>query len=229
MKEIIDYIGSNSLLVLLISGVGVFFMFIVKEYLKKKDKIKEEKIIQYRNKPELMAEINSEKRNPTIELLFCEFTVEKNNLEQSIAFKYPDDLKIKNEYKFIEFKITNIGKSNISYLDIAVTHQKSNSLIDYQSVNLYVENGYINYSYCYDKKIRIDETILLKLYYLENQFDSLDNLLFLFKDEYNNLWEQIFFFRKSNTYEPQKIDYKDYRALITTDTAFKCFENPWLW
>jgi hypothetical protein len=105
-------------------------------------------------------------------------------------------------------------------------------LVDYDSLESIVKDKWISYNYCYDKKILKNEAVRIDLYYLENSrirsmFSS--ELVILFKDSYNNLYEQPFFIADNNLYEPSKITYKEYRENITVDMAIECFKNPWMW
>ena len=54
-------------------------------------------------------------------------------------------------------------------------------------------------------------------------------LAILFRDDYNNLWEQPFWYEKDNLYEPHQITSKEYYSYVTMNDALDCFEHPWMW
>ena len=105
-------------------------------------------------------------------------------------------------------------------------------LCDYNSLNDLVDNKLICYDYCYDKKIRVGESIKIRIYYEYNKQPHLmwsSTLAFLFEDQNHNYWEQPFFYEKDNVYAPYEISYKELKKAVTTDDAYECFEHPWLW
>lgn len=239
MKTIFDYINSNSFLATMIGIIiGWILNFISTMYFHKreeKQKRKEvtrlEKKKQFENKPELHIEKNNKSKDADIEIFLGTFKVEYNeNKEYKII--YSENIKNKNNHDFKDVIIKNIGKSDIDYLDIVSTNKKEIILIDYSSLNNLVDNECVWYSYCYDKKIRVDEEIKIRIYFEKgkqqyNFFSS--TLAFLFEDKNHNQWEQPFFYEKDNVYPPYLISYKDYKQKISADDAYDCFEQPWLW
>ena len=92
------------------------------------------------------------KEKPDIELFMTDFKV-KVDKNKDVLFYYRDDVLKKDKYKHLRFYLKNIGGADINQLDICVASQKSAMLCDIDSVKTFVDNKYVNYSYCYDRKM----------------------------------------------------------------------------
>lgn len=137
-----------------------------------------------------------------------DFGVEILKEKEEVKFHYPKDILNTRKYKHKKFYIKNIGNADINQLDICVSSQKHNVLTSIEDLKHVVENNNIDYNY-----------IMIDIAYLDE--DNLGQLLFLFKDSYNNLYQQPFFVNQANLYEPRKINYKEYRPSVTTETAIE--------
>ncbi len=237
MNNILEFINNNAIVASLITLIITTFIQVIfrksdRKYTEKIDKAKEKKK-EFENKAELLIDNNTEDDGtiPRINLFMTDFTT-KISGEKSVDFYYSKDVLNKKKYKHLKFYMKNIGNADINQLDICVTSQKNMMLCNVESVEMFVNNKFVNYSYCYDKKILKGKTIMIDIAYLEESriFGLLScELVLLFKDSYNNLYEQPFFVHQKNLYEPSKITYKDYKNHITTDLALDCFEHPWMW
>lgn len=237
MKSVFDFINNNAIVASLITLVITTIIQIIfrksdRKYEEKKDNKKERKE-QFLNKAELHIEDKKwdSKEKPDICLFMTDFKTIIND-DKEVIFNYSKDVLKKNKYKHLRFYIKNIGNADINQLDICVTAQKNTMLCDIDSVNNFVNNKFVNYSYCYDRKILKNDIILIDIAYLEdsnicNTFSS--ELALLFKDSYGNLYEQPFFIQQRNLYEPHSISNKEYRIYTLPDTALECFKKPWLW
>ena len=95
-----------------------------------------------------------------------------------------------------------------------------------------LDNKYVWYDYCYDRKIRVGNQIRIRIYFEKGKYPYMlfsSTLAFLFEDQNHNNWEQPFFYEQEKVYPPYGISYKEYRQRITVDDAYDCFERPWLW
>ena len=141
-------------------------------------------------------------------------------------------IKKKEKYKHLRFYIKNIGNADVNQLDICATAQKNTMLCDIDEVEFLVDNKFINYSICYDRKILKNDIILIDIAYLENSkicnmFSG--EIALIFRDSYDNLYEQPLFIQQRNLYEPRFISYNEFKIYTSTDTALECFKKPWLW
>ena len=220
MKSLFDYIDGNSFLTTIIGIiVGWILNFISTMYFDKK------------NKPELQIDKNNSDNNINMEIFIGTFKVEYSK-EKEYKINYSQNIKNKKNHCYKDIIIKNIGKSDIECLDIVSTNKKGLILCDYNSLNDLVDNKLICYDYCYDKKIRVGESIKIRIYYEYNKQPHLmwsSTLAFLFEDQNHNYWEQPFFYEKDNIYAPYEISYKELKKAVTTDDAYECFEHPWLW
>lgn len=242
MKEILDYISNNSFLTTIIGVIiGGLMSSLTSIYVsskERKDRKKEEqdkeKLRQFENKAELkIEEVLEESNNKAdIEVFLLPFKVDYTDGFKNYKFIYPEGIDNKKMHKYKEFHIKNIGNSDINQLDICAIFKNHNILVDYNGLDDVIENGVVNYNLCYDRKIMKSHNIIIRVYYLEgyqvcHPFSC--TLAILYKDSFNNLYEQAFWYEKDNLYEPIAIDYKKYKETISSESAYNCFENPNLW
>lgn len=242
MKELFDYINNNSFLTtiigVIVGGLMSSFTAIYISNKEKKERRKEEylkeKKIQFSKRPELKITKVSTNDNiiPNFEVFLAPFEVKYGNTHKKYEMHYPKGILNKKNHKYKDFYIKNIGKTAINQLDICATFKNHNTLVAYDSLEYIVNEKFVDYSYCYDKKILKNDEIIIRIYYLENYqmchpFSS--TLAILFRDDYDNLWKQPFWYEKDNLYEPSQISYKEYLSYVNMNDALDCFEHPWLW
>ena len=238
MKEIVNFINNNAIVASLITLalttlIQIIFRKSDRKYSEKIDNKKEMRR-EFENKAELFIDdnIKDDGSIPHINIFMTDFNVEVLKSEDEVKFYYSEDVLNKEKYKHMTFYLKNIGHADINQLDICVTSQRNIMLCDIETIDTIVKNNFVNYNYCFDRKIMQGSFIMIDIAYLENSricnmFSS--ELALLFRDSYNNLYEQPFFICQKNLYEPIKISNKDYRIYTTIDTALDCFKNPWLW
>ena len=237
MKDIFNFINNNAVVASLITLaittiIQIIFRKNDRKYNEKQENKKERKQ-QFLNKAELHIEDKKwdSKEKPDICLFMTDFKVLIND-KKDVEFHYSQNVLKKDKYKHLKFYIKNIGNADINQLDICATAQKNTMLCDIESIKYIVDSKFVNYSYCYDRKILKNDIILIDIAYLEdskicNTFSS--ELALLFRDSYGNLYEQAFFIQQRNLYEPHPVSNKDYRIYTLPDTALECFKKPWMW
>lgn len=237
MKDIFNFINNNAVVASLITlGITTIIQIIFRKNDRKyneKQENKKEKKQQFLNKAELHIEDKKwdSKEKPDICLFMTDFKALIND-KKDVEFHYSKEVLKSDKYKHLRFYIRNIGNADINQLDICATAQKNTMLCDIESIKNIVDSRFVNYSYCYDRKILKNDIILIDIAYLEgskicNTFSS--ELALLFRDSYGNLYEQPFFIQQNNLYEPHPISNKDYRIYTLPDTALECFKKPWMW
>ncbi len=233
MKAILNFINDNAIIVLVINIITqIIFRKNDRKYNEKWENKKERKQ-QFLNKAELHIENKTwdSKDKPDICLFMTDFKTSIND-KKDVEFHYSKDVLKKDKYKHLRFYIKNIGNADINQLDVCATAQKNTMLCDIESIKYIVDSKFVNYSYCYDRKILKNDIILIDIAYLEDSIISNTfscELALLFRDSYGNLYEQPFFIQQRNLYEPSAISNKDYRSYTLPDTALECFKNPWMW
>ena len=242
MKAVFDYINNNSFLTTIIGViVGSIIASFTTIYVsskdrkeRKKEELLKERRRQYENKAELkIISVNDNSNNkPDIEVFLAPFNVDYTNGFKNFEIVYPKDIKDRTKHKYKEFIIKNVGKSDINELDICATFKNHNVLVNYKLLDMVVDEKIVDYNSCYDRKIMKGETIVIRVYYLEGLqvcHPISCTLAILFKDSFNNSYEQPFWYEKDNLYTPRPIDYKEYHTYITSDDAYYCFEHPYMW
>ena len=81
------------------------------------------------------------------------FKVDYTDGFKNYKFIYPEGIDNKKMHKYKEFHIKNIGNSDINQLDICAIFKNHNILVDYNGLDAVIENGFVNYNLCYDRKI----------------------------------------------------------------------------
>lgn len=188
---------------------------------------------EFVNKAELYVDISKSKIRfkPDISIFMTDFTstIESDN----VVFEYDSDSLNRRKYKHLRFYLKNVGNADINSLDICVTSQRSTMLCGIDEVDFIVKNKFINYNFCYDRKILKGDTILVDIAFLKSSkiFHTFScELAVLFTDSYNNMYRQPFFINGvGKLYEPTRISSKQYKIQTTTYKAEKCFKHPWLW
>ncbi len=238
MKEVLNFINNNgiiaSLITLLLSTlVQIIFRKSDRKYSEKIESEKEEKK-EFEKKAELYIDnsIKDDGTIPHINLFMTDFNFKVLKNKDEVKFYYSKDVLNKRKYKHMTFCLKNVGNASINQLDICVTSQNKHMLCDIEMLDIIVNNNFINYSYCFDRKIMKGKSIIIDIAYLEDSkiYKVLSSeLVLLFKDSFNNLYEQPFFIYQQNIYEPHKISNIYYRIHTTIDTAIECFKNSCMW
>ena len=206
---------------ILIEGVNLFIQLILEKRKEKKQNLKkkiEREYEEFHNKAEFYLD-KIPKRQPDISLVMSDFSVNLiNKKTKDIEFYYDKDILNSKKYRHLKFYLKNIGNADVNQLDICVQSKHNTMLCGTDEIKWLVSNKLINYSYCYDRKILKNDGILIDISYLKTSkiFNSISSeLILLFKDSYGNSYEQPFFLKNKNLYEPNKITNKDYRIAIS--------------
>ena len=232
MKEVLNFINNNAIAASLITLAISIIVQIIFRRNDRKYSEKEKRTQLFYKKAELHIEDRqcNLKEKPDICLFMTDFKVDVKS--ENVKFYYNKNILKPDKYKHMRFYLKNIGEADINELDICSNNQRELALCDVDSLQFMVARSGVEYSYLYDRKIPKGDTILIDIAYLENSkiygwFSS--ELALLYRDSYNNLYKQPFFVHKNNLYEPYPISSDGYKIFTTTDTAYKCFKNPWLW
>lgn len=243
MKAVFDYISNNVFFTTIIGAfVGGFFSTFSsicisnKERKERKlDELAREQREQFNNKAELRIVKNKKnnKKKPDIEVFISPYVTEFKEKTEDYDAVFPKDILDSSKHKYEDFTLKNIGKSDINYLYICAANQVNTMLVEYSSLNGWVKDKFAFYSALYQKKILVDEDVVIRIYYLEDykvSFTFSTAISLLFEDKYRHLWSQSFFYESEILDVPYKIDYKYLREHTTTDEITGYFQNQWhLW
>lgn len=117
-------------------------------------------------------------------------------------------------------------------MDIICNFKKDTCIFDCENAKKFASNHLLNYWYCHDKKIRVAETVTVKLCYhkervLTGPISAIMSISM--QDDNGRYWTQPLFAPLDKLYDSRQFSYKEYREEIRTDIAEECFKKPWLW
>ena len=228
MREIFDYINTNSFLTTIIGViVGGFISSATSIYLsskdlkeRRKDEARRENERKYENKAEFklekVVEMGTEK--PTLEAFLVPYRYEYTNDFKKCKIIYPEDIKEKTKYKYIDYYLKNIGNSDVNELALCAIFKEHNMLLEYNGLDFAIEKGIVNSSIYDEMKVQKDETIMIRVYYLEEhkvQHLYTCTMTIAYKDAFNNLYEQPFWYEKEKLSPPTVINEIEYKRLVT--------------
>lgn len=136
------------------------------------------------------------------------------------------------EWSCVIYTLKNVGKTDISVLNVISTCKKDTCIFPSMYVKEFISNGCINYSNCYDRKIRVGDTITLKLCYHQKRivgsFISANVVLGL-RDSNGYDWQQPLFAPSEKIYDSYLVKTEEYVRDLRNDEAIECFRKPYLW
>lgn len=202
----------------IITGIVSIGGIFLKHYLDKKDEKEKEEKEEIKNKGELYLE-NTNKiiNNTEIETFLIPYDVDFTSGIGGYNIVFPDGFKNKRNHRYMDFYLKNIGNSDINELYICSAIQEKNMVFEYNMIDNINENSLL-YSAAYDTKIRKSRGVTLRIYYLKDYCPvnlMSCTLLLIYKDSYNNYYEQPFFYEQNKLYEPRKISYKEFRSHVS--------------
>lgn len=137
-----------------------------------------------------------------------------------------------DEWCCVVYTFKNVGKTAASSLDIICNYQKYICIFPCDRAQYWVADNALNYWYCYDKKIRVGETITVKFCYHKDRIITgmISPIISVcMEDDNGRYWTQPLFAPTDKVYDSRLISYKEYREKINTHKAEECFKKPWLW
>lgn len=143
----------------------------------------------------------------------------------------PEDLN-SSEWCCVMYTLKNVGKTDISTTNIICNYQRDTCIFPCALVEIFIENNALNYSECFDKKIRSGATVSLKIcYHKDRVITSMMSatLSIGMHDANGNYWQQPLFAPADRVYDSRQVAWKEYRAELLPDSAIECFKNPMMW
>lgn len=215
----------------IMSLLGVVIGWKLNEHSLEKSERRKEKQKRFENKPELYIEKEDKDTEVNLEVFIGPFNI-KYDENKKYEIVFPKSIKNKKHHEYKDIVLKNIGKTDIDCLHIVSSDKRGTILLEYSSLNTFIKKKAVCYCAWYDKKIRVGETIKIRIYYLKNNMPILpfsSTLAFIFEDQNRDIWEQPYFYERDNVYAPYLITYNDMVKKINTDDAYDCFKNPRLW
>ena len=136
------------------------------------------------------------------------------------------------EWCCVIYTFRNAGKTDISTLHIISHYQKDTCVFPSKYADQLAKGGALNYSYCHDTKIRVGDSITVKLCYHKDCVATgviSATMSIGMEDDNGRHWIQPLFAPLDKVYDSREISCKEYHEAIRTDNAEECFKRPWLW
>lgn len=149
-----------------------------------------------------------------------------------VNIEYNDSFFNQEEWCCVIYTFKNSGKTDIQCINPICIEKKSMVLFDVEKVQMFKEYRMLNYSTWYEKKLRIGETFTMKVCFHKDciMAGAISSLMVMgFQDDNDRFWEQPLFVPEEKIYKANMISYKKYRDKLWTESAIKCFREPWLW
>lgn len=159
-------------------------------------------------------------------------TVEGKKKRAIVHAHYKEEHLNPDEWCCVIYALKNSGKTDISTTDIIWHFQQSSCIFPATEARQWAEGNLLNYSYCYDKKIRVGESISLRICYhkdsvIPGMFSA--PVSFGMIDDNGRYWTQPLFAPQNKIYDSRAISPKEYIEQTRTILAEECFKKPWLW
>lgn len=243
---------TNEIIVAIASAVaGGLFTFLTTLLLERRKEKREDRLeakrLQrevFQNRPEMQIVDYKDyisrtgygvKQKCDIELLVAHIesvTIEGKKKQEIVHAHYKQEHLNSKEWCCVIYTIKNAGKTDVSTMNIIWNFQQTACVFTTDEASRCAKGNILNYAIWYDKKIRVGETISLKICYhkdviIPGMFSATVSLGMI--DDNGRYWTQPLFAPQNKLYDSRTISSKEYIAQIHTDIAEECFKKPWLW
>lgn len=163
------------------------------------------------------VENNGKKGRKKKEWVIAHFNTEDKNTDQ---------------WACVIYTFRNVGKTDISATDVISRYQKETCIFPCELAGEYMVQGVLNYSCCHDRKIRVGETVSVKLCYHKERVTTgmfSANMSIGMQDDHGRYWQQPLFAPTDKVYDSRQVRGDRYMDDLRPDTAIECFKNLGLW
>lgn len=200
----------------------------------KKEKIKEKQNV-YKNRPELDIVkyeahqfVENIKDVPSCDIEIFVAVADHFEYGKNASAVYNKNNLDRSEWCCFTYVFKNMGLTDINSMNVLMADKRHICLFGTQEIDYLLSQGAINYSICYDKKLRVGETVSLKLLYNKNHipigaFSAL--MLLGLRDDNGRIWEQPFFAPNDKVYESHEISHKEYSQMLRSDDVYDELER----
>lgn len=228
-----------------VAGIAIpAIVTLIVEYKRRKREKKKERQEIFHNRPEMKIVEHKDytgregygiKQKCDIELFVAKIenvaTTGKSDWDVVDAHYRDEDFN-QNEWCCVIYTLKNAGKTDISTLSVVCNFQKDTCIFKKDCAKELAAKRFLNYTVCYDKKIRTGETITLKLcYHKDRKCANTASAIvsFWLEDDNGRYWVQPLFAPRDKIYDSRLSSYENYMDEAYTDLAEKCIKRPWLW
>lgn len=137
------------------------------------------------------------------------------------------DLEQKNLY-IVTYTLKNKGYTDINSMNLIMSSKGRACLFEKAETDYMLPRGFIKYSVCYDKKIRVGDVVTLKLIY-NNQRVPVNpisaTMVLGLHDDNGRFWEQPFFAPNNKVYESYQVSNAQYHDMLRSDDVYDKLEK----
>lgn len=211
-------------------GIVNFILELIKNRRSDKKETQRKKEEVYKTRPELdiidyedhiYSENISQIPSCDIEVFVAMAEQLKSGKDAGAVYKQ-DDL-VRDNWHVFTYKFKNMGNTDIDSLNLIMSVKNTVCLFETKLLDYMASKGVINYSICYDKKIRVGETVSLKLIYNnqripKNSFSSI--MVIGLQDDSGHCWEQPFFAPDEKIYKSTQVSNEFYHCMLRSDDMY---------
>ena len=150
-----------------------------------------------------------------------------------VDFIFDNSILDKKNIKCYEFVFKNIGLTEINDVSIISNSPRFICVFDYYKCKEIIDDKFINYDVVIDKKfIKQGDSFIIRICYLngdETNDHFFASLSICMTDINGKNWRQPFFVSRKELENSTYISYDEYRKMIDTDLAEKCFLGKLFW
>lgn len=137
-----------------------------------------------------------------------------------------------SEWCCVIYTLQNVGKTDITVTDIICKHKRTYVIFQSNFASGYLNHRCLNYSESSDKKVRVGETITIKICYHKKHIirSTISAILSIgLVDSNGQCWQQPLFVPQNKIYESYNVPYGRYLTDLRTNDVEECFKDPYLW
>ena len=153
-----------------------------------------------------------------------------NLMSEGSAIYHNEDAK-QEEWCCAIYTLKNVGKTDISSLDIISMYKKDTCIFSSTAAKKFISEEVINYSICYDKKIRVGESVTLKMCYHKERILCgmvTANMVLGLRDINGNCWQQPLFAPKEKLYDSYMVKRAEYVRDLQINETIKNLPGPYV-
>lgn len=149
-----------------------------------------------------------------------------------VNFYYPDDVLDEKKYCSYVYELKNVGKTEVVNFTVYTTSKHYTCLIPIKELKTIVDEKYVSYSDLSDNKLKIGDTIKIKIIY--NKERVLGNMLsaslnIACQDIFDTYWCQPLFAPFEKVYDANEITAEQYWSRQGEQDAIDCFSGKAFW
>jgi hypothetical protein len=150
-----------------------------------------------------------------------------------VFFDYNSEANEESNLVYYEYKLKNIGKTEIDYFTIASTIPKTVAVTNLETKRVLLNERFVYYEAdCNKRFIKENDQVTIRIYYHKDEIIGglLGAALCIYVRDINGrMWMQPLFAPTKEIENSTMISFKDYKASVDIDAAIDCFTGKSYW